>query len=102
MLSFAWAIIGVAFAAFSVWLSVRIANRHERWAKRTALGAVVVVLGYLASFGPFIGLYHRRLLPDWAVTAGMYFYWPQTCAGMGVGPEPLRTALNWYANLWVP
>jgi len=36
MLSTAWAIIGIAFAAFCVWLAVRIVNRRERWAKRIA------------------------------------------------------------------
>jgi hypothetical protein len=29
--------LGVAFVAFSIWLAVRIINRRERWAKRTAV-----------------------------------------------------------------
>lgn len=43
----------VAFAAFCVWLTVRIVNRRERWAKWT-LAAVVFGLPvlYVASFGP--------------------------------------------------
>ena len=43
----------VAFAAFSVWLIVRVINRRDRWAKRTlvALVAALPIL-YLASFGP--------------------------------------------------
>jgi hypothetical protein len=28
------AVLGVAFAAFAVWLVERIVNRRERWAKR--------------------------------------------------------------------
>ena len=37
---------GVAFAAFCVWLSVRIINRRERRAKRTAVALVVLLVGY--------------------------------------------------------
>jgi hypothetical protein len=45
-------IFGAAFAAFCVWLTVRIVNRHERWAKWT-LAAVVAGLPvlYVLSFG---------------------------------------------------
>jgi hypothetical protein len=102
MLNAAWAMIGVAFAAFGIWLAVRIVNRRERWAKRTAVGVVVVVLAYLASFGPFVWCCQRNLLPAWAVTAGMYVYWPQVFAGTDRAPQALRAALNWYGNLWVP
>ena len=35
--------LAVAFAAFCVWLGVRVVNRRERWAKSTA-AAVVVLL----------------------------------------------------------
>jgi hypothetical protein len=47
----AFPVVGVAIAAFCVWLAVRILNRHERWAKRTAM-LLVVVMAYPASFGP--------------------------------------------------
>jgi hypothetical protein len=40
-------VLGIAFAAFCVWLTVRIVNRHERWAKRLALG---VAASYPISF----------------------------------------------------
>jgi hypothetical protein len=47
------AIFGVAFAAFGIWLGVRIFNRRERWAKRTAVGIVVALpVLYVGSFGP--------------------------------------------------
>ena len=44
---------GVAFAAFRVWLTVRIVNRRERWAKWMA-GALIVaaIAGYPLSIGP--------------------------------------------------
>src|SRR5438045_1440998 len=43
------AVIGVAFVAFCIWLTVRIINRRERWAKRTL--AVVTASGaYLPAY----------------------------------------------------
>jgi hypothetical protein len=41
----------VAFAAFCVWLTVRIVNRRERWAKWTLAAVVVLPVFYVASFG---------------------------------------------------
>jgi len=43
--------VAVAFGAFCVWLTVRIVNRRERWAKRTAMALVAMVL-YGLSVGP--------------------------------------------------
>jgi len=43
--------LAVAFAAFCVWLGVRVFNRRERWAKWTAVG-LVVMLAYPMGFGP--------------------------------------------------
>ena len=45
-------VLGIAFAAFCVWLTVRIVNRRERWAKWTLAALVGVPVLYLASFGP--------------------------------------------------
>ena len=53
------AIFGIVFAAFCVWLAVRIVNRQERGAKRTALGLFVVLVGYPLSIGPACWLSSR-------------------------------------------
>ncbi len=45
-------IVAVAFAAFCIWLGVRIFNRREKWAKRTAVATVMVMILYPLSFGP--------------------------------------------------
>jgi hypothetical protein len=45
-------IFGVVFAALCIWLSVRIFNRRERWAKRTLAAVVGLPVLYVASFGP--------------------------------------------------
>ena len=55
-------LLAVAFAAFCVWLIVRVVNRRERWAKRTTL-SIVGLLFYVASFGPACWLVSRDMLP---------------------------------------
>jgi hypothetical protein len=44
-------IFGVVFAALCVWLTVRIVNRRERWAKWTLVVIVGLPVVYVASFG---------------------------------------------------
>ena len=44
--------LAVAFAAFCVWLTVRIVNRKERWAKWTAAVVIGLPALYGLSFGP--------------------------------------------------
>ena len=52
--------LGVAFGAFCVWLTVRIVNRRERWAKWTLAGLILgLPVLYVGSFGPVC----------WAMTA---------------------------------
>jgi hypothetical protein len=52
--------LAVAFAAFCVWLTVRVVNRKERWAKWTLAGMVGVPVLYVASFGPVCWINARR------------------------------------------
>ncbi|HEY3963149.1 MAG TPA: hypothetical protein VGM05_01245 [Planctomycetaceae bacterium] len=56
--------LGVAFAAFCVWLAVRIMNRRERWAKRLAAIVVGAPVLYALSFGPACWLNDWGLMPD--------------------------------------
>jgi hypothetical protein len=44
--------LAVAFAAFCVWLGVRIVNRREKWAKWTLALTVALPVLYVGSFGP--------------------------------------------------
>jgi hypothetical protein len=47
------AALAAAYVAFCIWLIVRIVNRRERWAKRTAVGLLIgLPLLYIGSFGP--------------------------------------------------
>ena len=47
-MAIALAIFGVSFAAFCVWLGVRIVNRRERWATRLAVMLAVAMLTWYA------------------------------------------------------
>ena len=43
--------LAVAFAAFCVWLTVRIVNRRERWAKWTAAATLLMAaIGYFGAY----------------------------------------------------
>jgi hypothetical protein len=60
-MALALSIFGIAFAAFCVWLTVRIVNRRERWAKWTLAAVVSMPLLYVACFGPacWVSSYRR-------------------------------------------
>jgi|GEM_PF-3047674 len=53
--------LGVALAAICVWLAVRIINRRERWARRTAVAIPFAILIIYA--GAYISL-AQELLPN--------------------------------------
>jgi hypothetical protein len=56
--------LAVAFAAFCVWLTVRIVNRRERWAKWTLAVVVGLPVLYVASFGPACWICSRLRVRD--------------------------------------
>jgi hypothetical protein len=74
----ALSIFGVAFAAICVWLTVRIVNRRERWAKWTLAGTVIGAPAlYVLSFGPACWIVSRT---DCGHTAFTEAYRPIGCA----------------------
>jgi hypothetical protein len=95
--------LGIAFAASFVWLTVRIINRRERWAKRTAV-ALVVLLVYPLSFGPacwwlaspeHMGISIMRSGPPHKRASRIY--WPMGWVA-AMAPGPIRDAIFWYAT----
>jgi len=87
--------LAVAFAAFCIWLTVRIINRRECLAKRTLATAVGLPVLYIASFGPVCWMTsqaHPNTL--WGETA----YRPITLL-FECGPPAVRDAFNWYAEV---
>jgi hypothetical protein len=70
--------LAVGFAAAGVWLSVRIVNRDERWAKRTAVALACLPILYVLSFGPACWLAARSRVAGQTEgpRIGMRFYFP--------------------------
>ncbi len=87
--------LAVAFAAFCIWLTVRIVNRRERSAKWTMAAAIMLPTLYVLSTGPAVWLCGgEQNLPGWLMT----IYWPLTV--MPEGPEFIEDAFTWYVVLW--
>jgi hypothetical protein len=49
--------LAVTFAAFCVWLTLRVVNRRERWAKWMLAIALALPVLYVVSFGPAFWIY---------------------------------------------
>jgi hypothetical protein len=63
------AVFAVAFVAFVVWLTVRIVNRREKWAKRMAIALSVMLIGYPLLLGPACWMSSRFEFGAGAVSA---------------------------------
>src|SRR5579872_7097424 len=95
-------IIGVAFAAVCVWLTVRIINRREKpgvafWA---TVGLVVVLLGCSLSDGPMMWIWMRLDGPEWLYVAMKYVYAPYYWA-LNSSPAWLQDAHLSYLLWWI-
>jgi hypothetical protein len=91
----AFAVFGVAFAAFCLWLTVRIINRRERWAKRTLAVTFMLPVLYVVSFGPASWLASWDLTPR-RITAKIYY--PILHMAFD-GPRWVLPPLAWYTEL---
>ena len=84
------------FIAFCVWLTVRIVNRRERWALRTAVVlAVVVLAAYPLSMGPACWISSRftAIVPAVNVVYRPALrIWPKL-------PKPVGSFLQWYSRV---
>ncbi len=94
----ALAIFGVAFAAFCVWLTVRVVNRREKWAKRTAVVlTVLMTLAYPLSVGPGQWLAEQWGIPLNVVKA---FYAPLEFIVVYITPESVNAPYRAYNSWW--
>jgi hypothetical protein len=107
-MAIALSLLGVAFAAFCVWLTVRIFNRRERWAKWTMVGLVVVFIAYPLGFGLATWLVTEMLDRDpdpqrvnarWDAYTLIYGPMLQMEAD---GPQPIRGMIAWSMRFWFP
>ena len=96
-------ILAVAFAAFCVWLTARIVNRRERWAKWTAVGLAAFLALHPLSAGPAfwadikLSSYPR---PQWLKATVGKLYVP-LLAALEYGPDSLRELCNDYVGWWI-
>jgi hypothetical protein len=89
-------VTGATFAAIVVWLTIRIINRRETWAIRTALGLFVVAM-YPVSFGPVCWITSRANVGAWAIPM---IYRPMVSAMRE--SNRIYVALDSYARLGSP
>ncbi|MBI3865772.1 MAG: hypothetical protein HY290_28195 [Planctomycetia bacterium] len=96
----ALAIFGFLFGTFVVWLTVRIVNRKERWAKWTAWGLAVAILWYPLSAGPVSMICIKLDNPVLVTRTISIVYWPLV--------KIIERAPNWcfegfraYVEWWV-
>jgi hypothetical protein len=91
--------LGVAYAAFCVWLTVRIVKQRERWAKRTLAAVVCLPVLYVLSIGPVAWLNTRHRMPKSVSRAIKHVHDPIDWL-MAHAPRPVDHAIRWYAQLW--
>jgi hypothetical protein len=91
--------VGASVAAFVVWLTVRIVNRRERWAKRTMAAIVGLPLMYVLRFGPACWINARM-----EVGTGLIWvvYQPLFRTMLHDGPRVIQQALRSFGELGAP
>lgn len=89
--------LAVAFAAFCVWLMVRIVNRRERLAKWMLAAVVGLPVFYVASFGPACWITCRNGPTNGSLVRIIYcpIFWSMNSSS----PACWRRAIDEYANL---
>jgi hypothetical protein len=88
--------LAVAFAALCVWLTVRIVNRRERWAKWTL--AVAIALVYPASFGPWYYVAARLGMGSPRIERTGWIYVPLNVAGDYLLHDPFHEYRVWWVQ----
>lgn len=92
--------LAVAFAALCVWLTVRIVNRKERWAKWALAAVVGLPVLYFLSFGLAIkGFYHKPRQVSYATVVQVY---RPILIMVGRSPSGVRWTVEQYVRLWLP
>jgi hypothetical protein len=90
--------LAVSFAAFCVWLAVRIFNRRERWAKWTLAVLVILPVLYVGSFGPAVWTAGRDYT---AIPSVERAYCPILWI-IAHGPAPIQRGLSWWGEFGFP
>ena len=93
------AALGTAFAAFCVWLTVRLVNRRERWAKCTAVILALTVVAYPLSFGPVVSLWLHGVFPTSSLPIINGIFAPARYVLPHSGVD--QDFIDWYIRLWI-
>ena|SRR5579864_1831371 len=94
------AVLAFAFAAIGVWLTVRVINRRERWAKWTLAAVLLgVPVLYLASFGPVCWI--TAAAPRVGRELGSTKPWMRIYFPIGAVIHRTRSENNNYVKLWI-
>ncbi len=94
-------VFGITYSAGCIWLSVRILNRRERWAKWTLATTLSIPVLYMLSFLPLFWLEtHGYISLDSGVGEVCRAYASPVRVIYDSGPQTLRNALNWYQNVF--
>jgi len=96
--------LGVVLGAFCLWLTVRIINRREEWARWTAIGILLTTfVGYPLSLFPILWLATRNSLPSGGIGGAIVkFYVTPVEEAMKNGPDCIETAIEWMAEVVEP
>ncbi|MBI3861955.1 MAG: hypothetical protein HY290_08660 [Planctomycetia bacterium] len=92
--------LAVSFAAVCIWLTVRIVNRRERWAKWTAVTVVGLPVLYVASFGPVYWLLFSSGYVPARAAGRIHDLYDPLYAAQARSPT-IEHACVWYGNLWL-
>jgi hypothetical protein len=99
--------LAAGFAAFCVWLAVRIISRRERWAK-WALVIPILLATYVLSIGPVAWIVSESKSSDWGWGVYHTVYYPllriqeidyDNLPEVG-GDGLFYRAIDWYLSLW--
>jgi hypothetical protein len=91
--------LAIAFAASCVWLTVRVVNRRERWAKWTLAAVAAVSVLYVGSFGPVRYAYWKLRGPRWMQDMAVVLFEPHYLIHQH-GPRWLSNAISAYDDWW--
>lgn len=95
-------LVGVALAAFCVWLTVRIIARQEIWAKRTAVGIVAgLPVAYILGFGVACRAIAVPLGGTVKPVPIMDIYLPIGAVAADRDTKA-ASAIRWYMRIWTP
>jgi hypothetical protein len=96
--------LAVAFVAFCIWLTVRIVNRRERWAKLTLATAVGLQVLYVVSFGPACWITSQDCVIGKPVTTnrGLIVYFPLARALVNHHGARCSLWLCWWMTVGTP